>query len=132
MQKRFEIRRSLGIPMELILPDWDFPINLFASDLSPRGTYIQSEIMPDDGEHVVCSFKLKDNQPEYCFFGEVTRINWLRRKSDTGWPGFGIEFLDANPFQRLNIRHSLKGLPPPIPGVKRPQIEKLRLNRHWL
>ena len=128
MYKRFEIRRSLGIPIELITPQWDDPINLLASDLSPRGTYIQSEIMPENGEHVICSFKLKNGQPDYCFFGEVTRINMLRRKTDRGWPGFGIEFLDVSPFERLNIRGSLRGLPPPIPGIKRPQIETVSLD----
>jgi hypothetical protein len=122
MYKRFEIRRSLEIPIELITPQWDDPVNLVAGDLSPRGAYVQTEMMPESGEHVVCSFNLQLGRPEYCFFGEIIRINMLRRKNDRGWPGFGIKFLDISPLERLTIRHALRGLPPPIPGWKRPPI----------
>jgi hypothetical protein len=123
MYKRFETRRSLVIPIELITPQWDEPINLFAGDLSPRGVYVKTDLMPQAGEHVVCSFTLLRGRPEYCFFGEVTRVNMHRRKTDRSWPGFGIEFLDITPLQRLSIRHALRGLPPPIPGSKRPPIQ---------
>ncbi len=118
MYKRFEMRRSIGIPIEVITSMWDDPVELFASDLSPRGTYLQTEFMPQMGEHVVCSFKLGQSS-DYCFFGEVSRVNLFRRKTDMGWPGFGINFLDASPFDRIKIRHALRGLPPPVPTGKR-------------
>ena len=119
MQKRFEVRRSIEVPIEIITSLWDDPITLAAGDLSPRGVYIQSEFMPEAGEHVVCSFDISKGLRACCFFGEVTRVNMLRRKVDTGWPGFGIKFLDAAPFDRLRIRQALRGLPPPVPTSRR-------------
>ncbi|MCP4600994.1 MAG: hypothetical protein GY847_10795 [Proteobacteria bacterium] len=125
MHKRFEMRRSIGVPIEIISSMWDDPIELVASDLSPRGTYLQTEFMPESGEHVVCSFNLK-GFPNYCFFGEVTRVNLLRRRTDFSWPGFGVSFLDASPFERLQIRHALRGLPPPVPTPTRDRRKKSR------
>ncbi|MDJ0762498.1 MAG: PilZ domain-containing protein [Myxococcota bacterium] len=127
MYKRYELRRSFNFPLEVITSDWDEPIDLIASDLSPLGAYIESELFPGAGEHVVCSFNLLRGRPEYCFFGEVTRINFLRRRTDNGRPGFGIKFLDTTPVKRIQIRHSLRGLPPPIPSVRRTRIEIARL-----
>lgn len=119
MYKRFEIRRSIGIPVEVISSLWDDPIELNASDLSPRGAYVESEFLPQAGEHVVCSFDVSKTGAPYCFFGEITRVNLLRRKVDRGRPGFGIRFLDAAPLDRLQIRRSLRYLPPPIPNLRR-------------
>jgi len=118
MYKRFEMRRLLGIPIEVITSLWDDPIDLVASNLSPRGAYIESEFMPESGEHIVCSFALQ-GAPLCCLFGEVRRVNFFRRKSENGRPGFGVSFLDASPIQRLRIRHSLRGLPPPLPPLLR-------------
>lgn len=119
MYKRFEMRRSIQLPVELITSHWDDPIHLIASDLTPGGAYIRSEIIPDAGDKIVCSFELLRGRPEYCFFGEITRVNLLRRTTDSGPPGFAIKFTDASPYDRLNIRRSLHGLPPPVPAPPR-------------
>lgn len=118
MHKRFEMRRSLDVPVEIITSFWDDPVDLVASDLSPRGAYLESEYMPEPGEHVVCCLEIGDTTGEFCFFGEVTRINFLRRKTDGGRPGFGVQFLDCTPLDRLAIRGALRGLPPPVPSVR--------------
>lgn len=115
MYKRFEIRKKTVVPIEVITNFWDEPISLLSSDLSPRGTYIVSELMPQLGEHIVCSFDIRREDPSYCLFGEVSRINWHRRKTDTGPPGFGVRFLDIKPMERLKIRDALRGMPPSLP-----------------
>ena len=74
MYKRFEMRRSIELPVELITSHWDDPIHLMASDLTPQGAYVRSEIIPDRGDQIVCSFELLRGRPEFCFFGEVTRV----------------------------------------------------------
>ena len=121
MHKRFEMRRTIGTPIEIITSFWDEPVDLIASDLSPRGAYLESELMPEPGEHIVCSLELDNGIQEFCFFGEVTRVNLNRRATDGGRPGFGIQFLDCSPLERLAIRDALRGLPPPVP-TRRPEM----------
>ncbi len=118
MYKRFEIRRKADFPVEVITNLWDEPIPLIADDFSPRGTYLISELMPNVGEHIICSFNLP-KLGEHMYFGEVSRVNWLRRSTDKGRPGFGVEFLDISPLTRLKIREALKDLPPPLPMGRR-------------
>ena len=124
MYRRYEVRRQLTLPMEIIGSFADDPFRLRALDLSPRGAFVASEIVPDPGEYLVCSFQLDDT---YSFFGEVSRVNMLRRSSDYGLPGFGIKFLDAAPLQRLAIRHALRGLPPPLPAPRRDGVVLRRI-----
>ncbi len=118
MKKRFELRRQTAIPIEVITSYWDEPVNLKSGDLSPRGTYIYSNYIPDMGEHVICSFSLGKKR-QYDFFGKVVQINLNRRESDTKKSGFAIEFLDSKPIERINIRKALKGTPPPSPVMRK-------------
>ncbi len=73
-------------------------------------SFIESELIPDFGEQVVCSFNLKPGAPEFCFFGEVTRINMLRRKTDKGmqlWgPGKGDYFLHGQAYRDYHVKKS--------------------------
>lgn len=122
MKQRFEMRRSIHIPVEIVTAMWDEPIWFRTSDLTPRGAFVESEFLPNTGDHLVCSFDLglgSSPQYNYCFFGEVTRVNLLRRLVDRGRPGFGVRFLDTTPIERLKIRNALRGLPPPVPIRKR-------------
>lgn len=128
MYKRFEIRRKTQIPIEVITSMWDEPVKLIADDLSPRGTYLVSEMMPNLGEHIVCSFQLTPGE-EHTYFGEVSRVNWLRRSTDLGMPGFGVEFLDTTPFARIKIREALESLPPPLPMGRRDGVSISRIIR---
>jgi hypothetical protein len=118
MQPRLEIRRAAECRIEVISSLWDAPLEFFSGDLSPRGAYLYSELLPDPGEHVVCSLELGLSD-ELGFFAEVVRVNLLRRACDKGRPGFGVRFLDAGPFDRLRIRDKLRGLPPPLPVPRR-------------
>lgn len=117
--QRFEMRRSLRFPVEVATSNWDRPLDLFASDLSPRGLFLESETMPDIGEQLLLSFNLWTGNRTFDLFGEVNRINWHRRKSDRGYPGFGVHFGSIRPMDRLRIRSAIRGLPPPLPSRKR-------------
>jgi hypothetical protein len=66
----------------------------------------------------VCAFDF-GKELAFDFFGEVVRVNLLRRRSDRGWPGFGVRFLDAKPLDRLRIREALRNTPPPLPVMRR-------------
>lgn len=119
MQKRFEIRRSTEMLTEVAAPTWDLPVELIASDLSPRGMYLQSDELPDMGEHMFLSFCLSGERREYCFLSRVKRVNRRRRRTDVRLPGFGVEFLDISPMNRLRIRSSIRELPLPFPSERR-------------
>jgi len=129
MKRRFENRRVVNRSIEVISSLWDEPLQFFTGDLSPRGAYVRSELFPDMGEHIVCSFDLGPNR-KFDFFGEIVRVNLMRRKEDMDFPGFGIHFLDARPFDRLKIRSALKRAPMPVmrslPGIGRRIIAQQR------
>jgi len=127
MIKRFEVRHAVQCPMEVISANWDEVITLDARDLSPRGAYIESDLLPDMGEDLVCSFKIGHGKP-FDFFARVERVNLLRRDSDSDGAGFGVSFLDASPLQRLIIRDSLKNVPPPLPFLRRPPKDGRRVS----
>lgn len=118
MKKRFETRRMVTRPIEIISSLWDDPLGFETADLSPRGAYVITEFLPEMGEHLVCSFDLGDRMT-FDFFGEVVRVNLMRRKSDVAFPGFGVRFMDANAMDRLRIRRALKGTPPPVPKMRK-------------
>lgn len=117
MKKRFEVRRSVKQAMEVVSSSWDEPVLFETSDLSPRGAYIDSQFMPEMGEYVVCSFSL-GSKHQYDFFGQVVRTNLMRRVEDQGKAGFGVEFLDCKPLERIQIRENLRGTPPPLPVMR--------------
>jgi Tfp pilus assembly protein PilZ len=119
MNKRLEMRRSLRLAVEVASSFWDTPLDLFARDLSPRGLFLESENMPEIGDQLLCSFNLWHGNRNYCLFGEVNRVNWHRRKTDRGRPGFGVQFSSVRPIERLRIRSAIHGLPPPTPSRKR-------------
>jgi hypothetical protein len=118
MLRRFETRCQVARPIEIISAAWDEPLKFSIGDLSPRGTYVYSELMPDKGEHIHCAFDLGLSRP-FEFFGEVARVNLLRRASDLGYPGFGVRFLDASPFERLTLRRLLRDRPPAVASPPR-------------
>ncbi len=116
MYKRSEIRRQINLPIEIAASFADSLFCLRSHNLSSKGLFVESSIMPNLGEFVVCSFEL---DKQYCFFGQVKRVNLLRRKSDTEIAGFGIKFVDASVYEQQSIFDSLKGLPPPVPAKRR-------------
>jgi hypothetical protein len=119
MKKRFEHRHAIQCPIEVISAAWDEAVTLDATDLSPRGAYIESALLPDKGEDIVCSFRL-DASKTFDFFARVERVNLLRRDGEIEGAGFGVRFLDATPIDRLSIRDRLKKTPPPLPFLRRP------------
>ncbi|MBN2344639.1 MAG: PilZ domain-containing protein [Deltaproteobacteria bacterium] len=128
MKKRFELRRSINYPMEVITSHWDEPVLLATSDLSPRGAYINCDCLPEIGEYVVCSFST-DGNTQYDFFGQVVRTNLMRRTEDRGEAGFGVEFLDSKPMERIQIREHLRGTPPPVPIMRKVSKEQKVIKR---
>ena len=118
MKQRFEIRRSVNYPVEVVCSHWDEPVVLETSDLSPQGAYINCNCLPEPGEYVVCSFSAGDKH-HYDFFGQVVRTNLMRRTDDKGDAGFGVAFLDTKPMERIQIREQLRSEAPPVPVMRK-------------
>jgi hypothetical protein len=92
---------------------------LRTEDISPRGCFVQAGVLIDPGTPVVVSFRLREAEPEYTVFGEVTRVQVTRRRSDSGEGGFGVRFKGLGAMERLQIRERLRGVPPPLPPAVR-------------
>ena len=112
---RYEIRRGKLTTVELICQHWDEPIEMQATDISPGGLFLPSDILLEAGEPVVACFHMLGHKQEFQLFGDIVWIAAPRRASDHGVAGMGIEFVKTSPMERLAIRHSLRGVPPPLP-----------------
>lgn len=121
MNKRFEIRRLAGVPMEVISQGSDLVLDFVSFDLSPRGVFLMSDAVPRVGERIVCAFSLEDAPRPFCVFGEVTRVSRGRRTTDSGPTGFGVTFLDVTALERLQLRHCLRNQPPAYLSLRRPE-----------
>jgi Tfp pilus assembly protein PilZ len=113
---RFEIRKARRTDTEVISSLWDEPVPLLATDLSPAGLFIPSDILLEPGEIVVACFELPGHSEEFQLFGEVAWVSIPRRESDpVGSAGMGVRFVKTKPIERLVIRASVRRLPPPLP-----------------
>ncbi len=113
---RFEVRKARRTETDLIASLWDEPVPLQATDLSPAGLFIPSEILLEPGEVVVACFSLPGHREEFQLFGEVAWVSVPRRATDPdGMAGMGVRFVKTKPLERLTIRQSLRRLPPPLP-----------------
>jgi len=117
--KRYETRKASKTDMELISSLWDESVCLMATDISPRGAFVATDLPLEQGEHVVVAFSMDDEDAEYVIFAEVTRVCLNRRTTDRGLSGMGLKFLDIKPYERLKIRESVRKVPPPVPGATR-------------
>jgi len=104
---RFEIRKSRVTGTELICQLWDEPVSLMATDMSPAGLFIRSDLLLEVGEPVVSCFKLPGHFEEFQMFGEVSWTALPRRADDFGLAGMGIQFVKTRAIERLSIRSTL-------------------------
>ena len=98
MYVRHEIRRAVRVPVELVCADWDEPVRLETADLSPRGCFVPSRLLMEQGTPVVVSFRIGQGGEEWTVFGEVSRVASWRRRSDRyrvrGSERYGLHQLD--------------------------------------
>jgi sulfite reductase beta subunit-like hemoprotein len=110
MKKRIEQRKDTSIPVELIsTPDNHVRLET-TKDLSPQGAYINSALPTHIGQTLICSFKFPDDHNEYSFFSKVAHLGTVPEKAPTRDSGFGVEFLDISPYQRMRLRDKLRQL----------------------
>ncbi len=112
---RFEVRKAQPTTIDLVCQHWDEPIKITATDISPGGLFIPSDLLLEAGEPIVACFHVPGHEQELQLFGDVIWVALPRRQSDAGAAGMAIEFVKTRPLERMTIRQSLRGVPPPLP-----------------
>jgi hypothetical protein len=115
---RFEVRKARPTRIELISNYWDEPVEMMATDISPGGMYLPADLLLEAGEPVVACFTLPGHRQEFQLFGDVAWVSMPRRASDLGFAGMGVNFVKTTAMERMGIRLSLRGVPPPLPHRK--------------
>lgn len=112
---RFEVRKARPTRIELISQHWDEPVEMLATDISPGGLFMPADLLLEAGEPVVACFSLPGHAQEFQLFGDVVWVSMPRRAADIGCSGMAVNFVKTTALERLSIRHSLRGVPPPLP-----------------
>lgn len=122
---RRTLRRGVEMNVEVIASAWDLPRKHRILDMSDRGLRVASGTRLPVGEDVVVSF----TPPGWWIFGELTLFARVRRETQRlgdGRPAtMGMEFIDLPKGLRIELKHSLRGLPPVVPSGPRPVRREL-------
>lgn len=114
--ERETLRRGVRLNAEVIASRWDLPRKHRVLDLSERGLRVASGTRLAVGEDIVVSF----TPPGWWIFGELTlfaRVTRQTERSGDGCPAtMGLRFLDLPKGLKIQMKRSLRGLPPPVPA----------------
>ncbi len=113
--ERQATRRGVALTTAVIATPRDLPRQHRILDLSEDGLRVAAGTRLPIGEAVVVSF----TPPGWWIFGELTLFARVRRETERGKGGgpatMGMEFIDLPKGLRIEMKRSLRGLPPPIP-----------------
>ena len=117
--ERQTLRRGVDMNVEVIASPWDAPRKHRILDLSDRGLRVASGTRLPVGEDVVVSF----TPPGWWIFGELTLFAKVKRQTERFGDGrpatMGMEFVDLPQGLRIELKRSLRGVPPLVPKGKR-------------
>ena len=106
-------------------PLWEGSAFYQATDLSPEGLWLSTNLALELGEQVVMSFR-PPRWPEWAWpvtaLGEVVRVSLPRRRGDRHPPGMGVRFNEIDPDACQQMAQLLRGLPPPLPRRLPPPV----------
>jgi PilZ domain len=115
--RRRSLRRAVSLEASLLSDGWDGSVPFTATNLSPEGLWLETDLPLDLGEEVVVSFRpptWSAEQPMRAL-ARVTRVGLYRRKREHRRSGMGLRFVALDPIESAFLRSSLRGLPPPLP-----------------
>jgi len=122
MHVRYEVRKAVRVPVEVVCAEWDEPVAMTTADLSPRGCFLPTGVLVEPGTSLVVSFRIGGEAGECSFFGEVSRVARWRRRTDPRFGGLGVRFIGLRPIERLRLRERLRRVPPPLPSRRRGRV----------
>jgi hypothetical protein len=127
LSRRRALRRAVELDCAVHSPLWDGPAFYLATDVSPAGLWLRTDLALGVGEPLIVSFR-PPRWPEWCWpvtaFGEVVRVSLRRRRSDRHAAGMGVRFSQIDEIARQEMALLLRGLPPPLPQ-RRPPAEHI-------
>ncbi|MBW2459064.1 MAG: PilZ domain-containing protein [Deltaproteobacteria bacterium] len=109
-------RHRVDLPCDLITPHEDEPQLTWATDLSWRGAWVETEHPLEPGEEVVLCFRptLWSRDREITVFAQVARASrGLRANDDSA--GMGLRFLDLRAPEAAALQSWLVRRPPRLP-----------------
>jgi hypothetical protein len=116
--RRRTLRRAVQLECAVHSPLWDGPAWYVATDVSPQGLWLTTDLALEVGERLMLSFR-PPRWPDWCWpvtaFGEVVRVSLPRRRSDRHAAGMGVRFSEIDPVAGAEMELLLRGLPPPLP-----------------
>jgi hypothetical protein len=119
--RRRALRRAVALECAVHSPLWDGPAFYLATDLSPDGLWLNTDLTLEVGERLMLSFR-PPRWPDWCWpvmaFGEVVRVSLLRRRSDRNAAGMAVRFEQIDPVASQEMTLLLRGLPPPLPRLR--------------
>lgn len=115
--RRRAVRRAVHVECAVRSPLWDGSANYVATDLSPQGLWLSSDLALERGAPLQLSFR-PPHWPDWASpvtaVGEVVRASVPRRRTDRGPAGMGVCFKVIDPGQAQHMAMLLQGLPPPL------------------
>lgn len=113
---------------------WDRSVGLLATDVSPRGLWLASDLVMEAGQELVLTFR-PPRWPDWgapiTALAKVVRAGLARRQADGGRAGMGLLFEDIDSEHVSRMSELMRGLPPPLPrAIRQPllQDEELELD----
>jgi hypothetical protein len=134
--RRGSVRRAVSVEAAVASDYWDGSIPLLATDLSPEGLWLESDLPLDVGEEVLVTLRpprWTEEQPLIAI-AEVARVGLFRRQRERRASGMGLRFVELERAHAELLRATLRGLPPPLPKrsrstttieIERPSIEEV-------
>jgi hypothetical protein len=124
---RRELRRSVFVGCDVLSDLYDEPVRHRATDLSPAGLWLDSDLPLEPGTDVALSFAPPGRSQPIIAVGMVRRAVLRRRRRDRMPSGMGIAFTDLSDEAYETLASSLVGMPPPLPTNRRakPRLELL-------
>lgn len=121
--RRRALRRAVSLECAVHSPLWDGPAWYQATDVSPFGLWLHSDLALELGDRVVLGFR-PPRWPEWAWpvtaVGEVVRVSLPRRRGDRHPAGMAVRFTEIDPETAAQMQLRLRGLPPALPPRRTP------------
>jgi hypothetical protein len=125
--RRQALRRAVDLECGVLSTEWEDVAAIWATDLSPLGMWLATDLPLALGDSIVVSFK-PPRWPSWSgpvvVLAEVVRVGMPRRRGDVGQAGMGVRFIDLDPDHEARMRGCLLGMPPTLPSVRAQRAER--------